>query len=62
MDSDPNKKGDQKGKKPAIKIKQINIPENIRTLLNRRQGEGVGEGEGARAGPGVAAAAAAARS
>ena len=40
MDSDPNKKKDQNPKKPAIKIKQINIPENIRTLLNRGQGEG----------------------
>ena len=38
MDSDPNKKG----KNPAIKIKQINIPENIRGLLNRGQGERAG--------------------
>lgn len=51
MDSDPNKKG----KKPAIKIKQINIPENVRTLLNRGQGEAAGA-----AGVGAAAAAAAA--
>ena len=50
MDPNPN----QKGKKPAIKIKQINIPENIRALLNR------GQGEGAAAGIAAAASAAAA--
>ena len=49
MEPDPNKK------KQAIKIKQINIPENIRSLLNRGQGEGAG----VRAGPASAAAPAA---
>ena len=47
MDSDPNKKG----KNPAIKIKQINIPENIRGLLNRGQGERAGAGAAAAAAP-----------
>jgi len=47
MEPDPNKK------KPSIKIKQINIPENLRSLLNRGQGEGAG----VRAGPAAAAAA-----
>jgi superfamily II DNA or RNA helicase len=55
MEPDRNKK-DQNPKKPSIKIKQINIPENLRSLLNRGQGEGAG----VRAGPAAAAAAAAA--
>ena len=58
MDSNPNKKGDQKGKKPAIKIKQINIPENIRALLNRGQGEGAAAGIAAAASAAAASAAA----
>ena len=45
MDSNPNK--DANPKKPSIKIKKINIPENIRAALNRGQGEGVRAGEGA---------------
>ena len=51
MEPDPNKK-DKNTKKPSIKIKQINIPENLRSLLNRGQGEGAG----VRAGPAAAAA------
>ena len=52
MDSDPNKKG----KNPAIKIKQINIPENVRTLLNRGQGEATGAADVAAAGTAAAGA------
>ena len=44
MDSNPNK--DANPKKPSIKIKKINIPENIRAALNRGQGEGARAGEG----------------
>jgi hypothetical protein len=60
MEQDPNKKQDQNPKKPSIKIKQINIPENLRTLLNPGQGQGQGQGQGAgvRAGPAAAAASA----
>ena len=47
MEPDPNKKKDQNPQKPSIKIKQINIPENVRMLLNRGQGQGQGQGEGA---------------
>ena len=42
MEQDPHKKKDQNPKKPSIKIKQINIPENLRTLLNPGQGQGAG--------------------
>lgn len=52
MDSDPNKKKDQNPKKSAIKIKQINIPENIRDLLNRGQGAAAGAVAGAAAATG----------
>ena len=52
MDPDPNKKKDQNPKKPSIKIKQINIPENLRTLLN--PGQGQGQGAGVRTGPAAA--------
>jgi len=58
MEQDPNKKQDQNPKKPSIKIKQINIPENLRTLLNPGQGQGQGQGAGVRAGPAAAAASA----
>ena len=54
MDSDPNKKRDQKPQKPSIKVKQINIPENVRMLLNKGQGQG--QGAGVQAGPATAAA------
>ena len=52
MEPDPNKKKDQNPKKPSIKIKQINIPENLRTLLN--PGQGQGQGAGVRTGPAAA--------
>ena len=42
MEQDPNKKGDQKGKKPSIKIQKINIPDNVREILNRGQGAQAG--------------------
>ena len=54
MEQDPNKKQDQNPKKPSIKIKQINIPENLRTLLN--PGQGQGQGAGVRTGPAAASA------
>ena len=38
MEQDPDKKRDQKGKKPSIKIQKINIPDNVRAILNRGQG------------------------
>ena len=56
MEPDPNKKKDQNPKKPSIKIKQINIPENLRTLLNPGQGQGQGQGQGAGVRTGPAAA------
>ena len=56
MEQDPNKKQDQNPKKPSIKIKQINIPENLRTLLNPGQGQGQGQGAGVRTGPAAASA------
>ena len=47
MEPDPNRKKDQNPQKPSIKVKQINIPENVRMLLNRGQGQGQGQGQGA---------------
>ena len=58
MDPDPNKKRDQNPQKPPIKVKQINIPENIRTLLNRGQGAGVRADTGPATGAATGAAAA----
>ena len=56
MEPDPNKKKDTNPKKPSIKIKQINIPENLRNILNPAQGQG--EGAGVRRFPGAGASAA----
>ena len=54
MEPDPNKKKDTNPKKPSIKIKQINIPENLRNILNPAQGQG--QGAGVRGAPGSAPA------
>ena len=62
MDSDTNKKKDQNPKKSAIKIKQINIPENIRALLNRGEGAAAGAAGAAAASGGLQAGKAAASS
>jgi superfamily II DNA or RNA helicase len=62
MEPDPNRKKDQNPQKPSIKVKQINIPENVRILLNRGQGQGAGvrvpEGMAGVAGAGTGTAAA----
>ena len=42
MEQDQDKKRDQKGKKPSIKIQKINIPDNVRAILNRGQGAQAG--------------------